>query len=171
MSICFSPDNRRIVSGSRDDTLRVWDIETGATLLGPLEGHSHRVLSVVFSPDNRYIVSGSYNGTVGIWNAETGAIVSNLLVGHAQSLTSVAVSPDGSIIASSSWDSTVRIWSVRTATADPEASITAFRLNPSAIPLSTGFLAHYANSSGWVTSDDGALLLWLPKDRRHADDS
>lgn len=43
--------------------------------------------------------------------------------------------------------------------------------DPSALVLSTGFLAQYANESGWVTSSDSALLLWLPKDCRHRDNS
>jgi len=44
------PDGKRIVSGSRDRTIRVWDAETGAIVVGPLEGHTDYVTSVAFSP-------------------------------------------------------------------------------------------------------------------------
>jgi WD40 repeat protein len=58
-SVAFSPDSRRIVSGSWDKSIRVWDAETGQTVLGPLKGHTGCVHSVSFCPDGRRIVSGS----------------------------------------------------------------------------------------------------------------
>ena len=58
-SVAFSPDGKKIVSGSYDDTIRVWDAETGKEVIQPLEGHSESVSSVAFSPDGKKIVSGS----------------------------------------------------------------------------------------------------------------
>jgi WD40 repeat protein len=66
--VSFSPDGRRIVSGSDDDTLKVWDAETGQEML-TLEGHSDWVRSVSFSPDGRRIVSGSDDNTLKVWDA------------------------------------------------------------------------------------------------------
>ncbi|KIM24761.1 hypothetical protein M408DRAFT_26728, partial [Serendipita vermifera MAFF 305830] len=54
-SVDISPDGKRIVSGSRDYTIRVWDAETGQTVLGPLQGHTSSVWSVSFSPDGKRI--------------------------------------------------------------------------------------------------------------------
>ena len=71
-SVAFSPDGRRIVSGSNDKTIRVWDAETGEEVVGPLKGHSDLVWSVAFSPDGRRIVSGSSDKTIRVWDAETG---------------------------------------------------------------------------------------------------
>src|ERR1700730_6543750 len=62
-SVSFSPDGTRIVSGSHDSTVRVWDAVTGAHLQ-TLEGHSLSVTSASFSPDGTRIVSGSYDKTV-----------------------------------------------------------------------------------------------------------
>ena len=81
-SVAFSPDGRRIVSGSDDKTIRVWDAETGEEMVEPLKGHSDWVRSVAFSPDGRRIVSGSDDKTIRVWDAETGEEVVGPLKGH-----------------------------------------------------------------------------------------
>ncbi len=57
-SVAISLDNKFIVSGSRDQTIRVWERESGLKLY-ELKGHSEPVQSVAFSLDNKFIVSGS----------------------------------------------------------------------------------------------------------------
>ncbi|TGO13768.1 hypothetical protein BPAE_0711g00010, partial [Botrytis paeoniae] len=57
-SVSFSPDGTKLVSGSDDKTIRLWDISTGE-LLQIFEGHLDGVRSVSFSPDNTKIASGS----------------------------------------------------------------------------------------------------------------
>jgi len=81
-SVAFSWDGRQIVSGSWDQTIRVWDAQTGAQVGNPLQGHTNSVLSVAFSPDGRHIVSGSWDQTIQVWDAQTGAQVGNPLQGH-----------------------------------------------------------------------------------------
>ena len=56
--MAVSPDGRRIVSGSFDQTVVVWDLETGKPI-HRLTGHQDWVNSVAVSPDGRRIVSGS----------------------------------------------------------------------------------------------------------------
>src|SRR5260370_10546516 len=58
MSMVFSPDGKRIASASRDQTVKVWDTQTGQQTLS-LKGHTADVYSVCFSPDGKRIVSGS----------------------------------------------------------------------------------------------------------------
>lgn len=48
-SVAFSPDGTRIVSGSSDKTLRLWDATSGQSIGAPLRGHEDWVLSVAFS--------------------------------------------------------------------------------------------------------------------------
>ena len=67
-SVSFSPDGSRIVSGSGDDGVWVWDAVSGECVLGPLEGHTSSVMSVSFSPDGARIVSGSSDKTVRVWD-------------------------------------------------------------------------------------------------------
>jgi WD40 repeat protein len=69
-SVGWSPDGSRIVSGSSDDTVRVWDADTGVEQ-AVLNGHTGLVLSVWWSPDGSRIVSGSGDATVRVWEAVT----------------------------------------------------------------------------------------------------
>ncbi|KIM32666.1 hypothetical protein M408DRAFT_184821 [Serendipita vermifera MAFF 305830] len=113
-SVAFSPDGRRIVSGSEDRTIRVWDAETGEVVTGPLKGHTDRVFSVAFSPDGRQIVSGSSDGTVRVWDAKTGEVVVGPLEGHTRWVVFVTFSPNGRRIVSCFSDGTVRVWDAGT---------------------------------------------------------
>jgi WD40 repeat protein len=55
----FHPDGKRIVSGSSDKSIRVWDAETGEMVSGPFEGHTGSVFLSHFHPDGKRIASGS----------------------------------------------------------------------------------------------------------------
>ncbi|PVG04921.1 WD40 repeat-like protein [Serendipita vermifera] len=114
LSISFSSDGRRIVSGSQDCTIRLWDAETGQQLGEPLQGHTNAVISVAFVPNEHRIVSGSDDKTLRVWDTETGRPLGEPLRGHTAAITSVAVSPDSSHIASGSQDKMVRLWDAET---------------------------------------------------------
>ncbi|KAI0046361.1 WD40 repeat-like protein [Auriscalpium vulgare] len=113
-SVAFSPDGSRFVSGSGDNTIRIWNTETGQPMGPPLKGHTNYVLSVAFSPDGMRIVSGSSDNSIRIWDAETGQPVGTPLEGHTDSVWSAAFSPDGKRVVSGSRDSTIRIWDAKT---------------------------------------------------------
>ena len=113
VSVAFSPDGKRIVSGSLDNTIRVWDIITGNQIGEPFTGHASDVLSVAFSPDGKRIVSGSFDSTIRIWDVATGKQIGEPLTGHTGSVIFVAFSPDGKRIVSGSCN-TIRIWDVAT---------------------------------------------------------
>ena len=68
LSVAYSPDRRHIVSGSRDNTIRVWDATTGQAVAGSFQGHTDDVISVVYSPDGRHIVSGSQDEIIRVWD-------------------------------------------------------------------------------------------------------
>ena len=64
-SVCISNDDTTIVSGSDDNTIRIWGID--GTLIRTLSGHTNGVYSVCISSDGRTIVSGSMDNTIKIW--------------------------------------------------------------------------------------------------------
>ena len=70
-SVAFSPSGEWIASGSRDETVRIWNAGTGKEER-KLEGHLNDVYSVAFSPDGRSVLSASVSGSVTIWDAESG---------------------------------------------------------------------------------------------------
>ena len=98
--VALSPDGTRIVSGSDDNTLRLWDANSGQPIGAPLAGHKDSVWSVAFSPDGMRIVSGSGDHTLRLWDARSGQPIGAPLVGHKSSVSSVAFSPDGMRIVS-----------------------------------------------------------------------
>jgi WD40 repeat protein/serine/threonine protein kinase len=106
--VAFSPDGRRLASGSSDGTVKVWDYATGQELPAP-KGHPDSVNCVAFSPDGRRLASGSSDGTVKVWDYATGQ-EPPAPKGHPDSVNCVAFSPDGRCLASGSTDQTVKIW-------------------------------------------------------------
>ncbi|KAK3382253.1 hypothetical protein B0T24DRAFT_645076 [Lasiosphaeria ovina] len=107
-SVAWSYDATRLVSGSRDNTVKIWDPATGQCL-STLEGHCDLVHSVAWSYDTTRLASGSRDNTVKIWDPATGQCLSTL-EGHSHPVHSVAWSYDATRLASGSWDNTVKIW-------------------------------------------------------------
>ncbi len=121
-SVAFSPNGSTIASGSKDKTMKLWDVATGE-LKATFEGHTDGINSVAFSPDGLMLASGgglwakmwkdADDKTVRLWDVETGE-VRTVLTGHRSPINSVAFSPDGLIIASGSDDGTIKLWDVAT---------------------------------------------------------
>jgi len=106
-SVCFSPDGKKIASGSNDKTVRIWDAETGQ-LLHTMKVHTDIVSSVSFSRDGTKIASGSWDNSVIIWNAETGKIFQRLEA-HTDDVCAVSFAGNSRIV-SVSRDLMQKVW-------------------------------------------------------------
>ncbi len=113
-TVVFSPDGSRLASGSWEQVIKVWDVESRREV-GTWEVQPKNdilfFLSVDFSPDGSRLASGFQDGTVRLWDVATRTEVA-ALEGHADRITSVSFSPDGALLASGSGDRTVRLWDV-----------------------------------------------------------
>jgi WD40 repeat protein len=112
LATAWSPDSKRIASGSRDETVQVWDALTGAHAFTYRE-HSATVAALSWSPDGQLLASGAWDQTVQIWNSTSGTLRLTYHK-HTADLTTVAWSPDGKYIASGSADKTVQVWEAQT---------------------------------------------------------
>ena len=76
-SAAFSPDGKRIVTASYDNTARVWDADSGKTLAS-LQGHTAGVITAAFSPDGKRVVTASCDTTARVWDADSGKTLATL---------------------------------------------------------------------------------------------
>lgn len=103
----FNPKTNTIVSGSDDQTLKVWSSETGRCIT-TLEGHTGGVWSSQLSPDD-IVISGSTDRTLKVWKAHTGDLKYTLF-GHTSTVRCLAL--DGDYVVSGSRDTTLRLWDI-----------------------------------------------------------
>ncbi len=68
-AVAWSPDGKRVVSGSHDNTAQVWDATTDNHVL-TYRGHLASVLALDWSPDGKHIATGDYDQTVQVWQAQ-----------------------------------------------------------------------------------------------------
>jgi WD40 repeat protein len=109
-AVAFSRDGKLAASGSRDRTVKIWEIATGRELTS-FAGHSGAILSLQFSPDDKRLLSGSEDRSVRLWDLESGRELLTLS-GHGNYVNSVTFSPDGTVAASGGDDNTVKVWSL-----------------------------------------------------------
>jgi WD40 repeat protein len=107
LNIAFSPDGKRLVTGGKEYTAKIWEIETG-DLLHTLRGHNGDVYTVAFSPDGRWVASGGEDSTVKVWDVRTGDLLRSFR-GHT-GLVSTMAFLDRHALITGSRDHTVKFW-------------------------------------------------------------
>ncbi|KDN33833.1 hypothetical protein RSAG8_13073, partial [Rhizoctonia solani AG-8 WAC10335] len=105
-SVAFSPDGSRVVSGSFDCTVRLWDLSSGATIFTL---HGHASTAIRFTPNGSYIVSVSKDCSTRIWNTSDGSLIRQSEMAHSNKISSIAVSPNGGRIVTAS-DCYICVW-------------------------------------------------------------
>ena len=111
-SAAFSPDGTRVVTASRDNTARIWNVSTGTLVTSPLSHHD-MVSAAAFSPDGTRVATASLDKTARIWDASTGKPLTPPLE-HQDLVEAVAFSPSGAHVVSASRDRTAQIWDAST---------------------------------------------------------
>jgi WD40 repeat protein len=166
-SVAFSPDGSKILTGSWDNTARLWNIVTGQQIL-TFTGHQEPVQSVAFSPDGSKILTGSRDHTARLWDATDGKLLMTF-IGHQDRVWSATFSPDGTKVLTGSWDNTARLWNVANGKAlatfaGHQEPILSVAFSPDGTKILTGSRDHTARL--WDAAS-GQLLLTLTD---HEDD-
>jgi WD40 repeat protein/serine/threonine protein kinase len=110
MAICR--DGSRIVSGSSDSTLKVWNCQTGLETF-TFKDHANGVTCAAFCPDKDWVASGSWDKTIKVWDVHTGKVVLEIKEAPGVVLA-LAFSPNGKQIVCGCEDNAVRVWNTQT---------------------------------------------------------
>ncbi|MBD2464133.1 TIR domain-containing protein [Oscillatoria sp. FACHB-1407] len=117
INIDLSSDQETKDSSNGDNTIHIWDVETGTLLrsfgLRSLGSDQNRVTTMDFSPDGRTLASDSFDNSIDLWNVETGTLLHSLK-GHENGISSIKFSPDGKTIASADYNNTIKLWNATT---------------------------------------------------------
>lgn len=100
-----------VVSGSFDETVRLWDVRKGLCHR-TIAAHSEAVTNVDFNRDGTLIASCSYDGLIRLWDVPTGLCLATLPQPSSTPTTSIRFTPSSSHLLASSLDSTLRLWDV-----------------------------------------------------------
>ena len=195
-SVDYSPDGRFLVSGSSDQTVKVWSVVDQKEIT-TFAGHTSMVNAVEFSPDGEVIVSASSDATVRLWSLPKQKEIATI-VAHKYGVNDVTFSPDGKLFATAARDYTVKLWSTETleaiAVLDRQRNLVqSVQFSPDGETLLTGSdstrlwqvsdlaqLDSWNVTSGWTWAIDfspsagifltaqsnGQVKLWRTRDRK-----
>ncbi len=109
LALCFSPDNRVLLSGGFDRTIRAWEVESG-TEIGSFAGHQGQIMDLTFAPDGQSFVSTGDN-SARVWSLATGELL-KLVTVPGSFLARAVFTPDGHRLVTSDGSPTnnVRVW-------------------------------------------------------------
>lgn len=134
-----SPDGKKLITGSSDKLLRVWNLANLA-MERQYAGHAGPVTATALSPNGQVLVSGSADATIRFWNQASGK-ESALVLGHTAPVTSLSINAAGNQLASTAEDGTVKLWALPPITpkalAHPD-QVTCLALTPDGAKALTG---------------------------------
>ena len=111
-ALAVTADNQQIISGSRDNSIKFWNLDTGKEIF-TLTGHTEEITSLAITNDSNKLISASEDNTIKIWNLTTKTEIFTLTE-HTAPVTSVVITLDEKEFISSSDDGTIKIWDLET---------------------------------------------------------
>jgi WD40 repeat protein len=152
ITVAFSPDGRRLATGSRDNNVKIWASDTGQEL-HMLRGHRAEVHCIAFTPDGKRLLSASLDGTARLWDAAAGA--ERLVLTHEGPVFGASVSPDGTYLATAAGEAAIQIWNARSGEA-----VRKF-LGLSGQAVGVAFSPDGLHLAGWSdTRGKGEVKVW-----------
>jgi len=151
VSAAISRDNRRVLTGGADDTVRVWSGASGRRVHTLIEQNGHAV-AVAFSPDGSLVASASTDGLGRIWRSADWGLTSTL-TGHTHALTNIAFSTDGEHVVTTGKDGTARVFHA-------DSGSPLFVISGHGDWVTSALFTGGAGSSVVTASADGTARVW-----------
>jgi len=149
----YSPDGKKIISGSSDGKVKVWETETGFETI-TLSEHSDKVNACKFSPDGKLIATASEDNTTMLWDAGTYERRNVLKSGHRGGIKSCAFSADGHYVIAGGpdWDGSISIviWD----------SKTGLKVQTLATGLKTMYSCAFSPDGEHIVIDGQTVIAW-----------
>ena len=161
-SVVFSPDGQYVATGSRDNSIKLWELKTGREIRTFL-GHQSPVNTVVFDPSGQRLASGSSDNNIIIWEVATGTI-KHTLIGHQNRVTSLQFNEESTKLLSGGWESQVLLWDVESG-----VKLGEFKGNP-ARGVGVGVEVSFTKGDQIITgNDDGKIFVYNMDDESPKD--
>jgi WD40 repeat protein len=106
-ALAVSPDSKHILTGSRDNNARIFNIETGD--VQKLVGHTNIIWGTAFSPDGSVVLTGSQDRTARLWDVTSGAELRRFASHDYSAIGGVTISPDGKNVAIGNFDGSTQL--------------------------------------------------------------
>lgn len=107
-SACFSPDSNRILTASKDNTARLWNLRGRSIAI--FQGHTDIIGCAEFSPNGNQILTASYDHTARIWELKNR--LTSVFDEHDDRIVDCDFSPEGERIVTASYDQSARVWNL-----------------------------------------------------------
>lgn len=115
-TVQYSPDQRFLISGSRDAHLKIWQVEGNYTLYQSIVAHMYAINHLVFSADGKHFVTCSMDKSIKVWDAETFQLLKVIdkarHAGHGTSINKVLWTNFNNLLLSASDDRSISIWDI-----------------------------------------------------------
>jgi len=146
MALCFSSDDRWLVSSAFDGNVKVWNVDR------QVEKYSLKcglINQLIVSPDDRFLIGAGQDGSIKIWNFENGILLKEIKA-HSRPIGSIAM--QGDLLVTASEDQTLKVWKWRDG-----ALVSTLRGHTSMLNYVV-----FAKQGRWIISagHDGSIKIW-----------